>query len=331
MMNHSIYYHRGFDGVASAALVLKWLRFEGQPERVNLRPVDYDSPWTQTRLPGRSIVVDFMYHPDATQYWDHHDSTFPKTSWKNHYRLRQQRGDEHLHWDPQYPSCAALILDTILDLPTDARVRELVHWATVIDSAAYESPDSLFSATEPGIRINLALAGADDEFFDTLARSLATASLEDVSNEPQVREAVSTAQDLQERELFLFRQNMTIRDNLVVVADISSNVLNYSRYALYSVVLHQSRDRLKLLCMRNPWIEFEPVDLGKLCQQFGGGGHPRVGAVLFNLDELARARESLNVVAECLTMHASSSRAMLNAAVHYCPVNDSLTGGNRLF
>ena len=78
MMNHSIYYHRGFDGVASAALVLKWLRFEGQPERVNLRPVDYDSPWTQTRLPGRSIVVDFMYHPDATQYWDPHDSTFPR-------------------------------------------------------------------------------------------------------------------------------------------------------------------------------------------------------------------------------------------------------------
>ena len=322
-MGYSIYYHRDFDGIASAVLVMKWLKAAGAAEEFQLAPVDYDSPWVDLRLPYPSVVVDFMYHPDALHFWDHHRSPFTVPLWQQDYELRRARGAAGFCWNPDYPSCAALILDDLPNLQGDPLARELTHWATLIDSAAYDSPDTLFASREPAIELNLALAEGNDDFFNALVRALTEAGLESVSNDPQTRARIVAARNCQSAELAILEQRLQVWENVVVVADLSDTELKYSRYApyyfareaLYSVVLHRTPDHFKVLCMRNPWIEFESYDLGSLCQRFGGGGHLRVGAALFRFERLNEARDALTHISDTLTKDAKIKAPMANATI----------------
>jgi nanoRNase/pAp phosphatase (c-di-AMP/oligoRNAs hydrolase) len=50
----------------------------------------------------------------------------------------------------------------------------------------------------------------------------------------------------------------------------------------------------------NPWAPEEPeVNLAKICERYGGGGHARVGAISFNVNQHAAAiRASQEIVSE---------------------------------
>jgi hypothetical protein len=46
------------------------------------------------------------------------------------------------------------------------------------------------------------------------------------------------------------------------------------------------------------------VSIAKICERYGGGGHPVVGAVSLPADQLARAREVAGEIAEELARSA---------------------------
>jgi nanoRNase/pAp phosphatase (c-di-AMP/oligoRNAs hydrolase) len=50
----------------------------------------------------------------------------------------------------------------------------------------------------------------------------------------------------------------------------------------------------------NPWANSEPeVNLAKICERYGGGGHARVGAISFEVTQQQAAREAAQeIVAE---------------------------------
>lgn len=58
--------------------------------------------------------------------------------------------------------------------------------------------------------------------------------------------------------------------------------------------------RTKVSVGSNPWAPSEPThNLATICERYGGGGHPRVGAISFERDELEQARRVAHeVVAE---------------------------------
>ena len=295
MADLTIYLHRDFDGAASAALVLRWLRGRYDPKKIRLTTVDYGEPWKDIRLSQPCAVVDFLYHPDTTYFWDHHGSSFLSTAWVKDFDGRKGRR-EPVWYDPAEPSCASLIARTIPS-EDEEEVRDLVHWSIVIDAARYESVEQVFASREPALRINLALADAPEPFFVDVARGLSTGSLEQVA---ELRERFADAREIQLRELDYFRASIRYKDG-IVTADVTDELLRFSRYspyyfapeALYSVVLYREATRFKVLCMRNPWLEFESMDLGAVCQRFGGGGHRRVGAAAFPLSEKNRANAVL--------------------------------------
>src|SRR5262249_53891823 len=97
----SLYYHRDFDGVVSAAMLLSLL--ETTP---SLHPVDYHlkSYWASMRLDSPAAIVDFLFHPDATVWIDHHVQPFVLSEW----------ADLALHhkfyiWDVNALSCPPVI------------------------------------------------------------------------------------------------------------------------------------------------------------------------------------------------------------------------------
>jgi hypothetical protein len=70
--------------------------------------------------------------------------------------------------------------------------------------------------------------------------------------------------------------------------------------SVYSVGLSKSSFRVKVSVGSNPWAPQEPeVNLARICERYGGGGHARVGAISFNVNQHAAAiKASQEIVAE---------------------------------
>ena len=76
----------------------------------------------------------------------------------------------------------------------------------------------------------------------------------------------------------------------------------YYPEATYTIGLMRSSFRTKISVGTNPWSDRpseELVNLAKICERFGGGGHARVGAISFGAEEIQRGREvALGIVEE---------------------------------
>jgi hypothetical protein len=72
--------------------------------------------------------------------------------------------------------------------------------------------------------------------------------------------------------------------------------------AIYSIGLSRSSFRTKVSVGSNPWTTADPakmVNLAKVCERYGGGGHARVGAISFPPDKADEARAAAaEIVAE---------------------------------
>src|SRR5690606_22438087 len=68
---------------------------------------------------------------------------------------------------------------------------------------------------------------------------------------------------------------------------------------VYSVALIRMKQHFKISIGYNPWGPSErDHDIGRICQRFGGGGHPVVGAVSIPLGKLDDARAIVEQVIE---------------------------------
>ena len=56
---------------------------------------------------------------------------------------------------------------------------------------------------------------------------------------------------------------------------------------------------MKVSVGSNPWSKREPsVNLAKVCERYGGGGHARVGAISFDVTQNAAARKAAQEIVE---------------------------------
>ena len=63
--------------------------------------------------------------------------------------------------------------------------------------------------------------------------------------------------------------------------------------AVYSVTLSRQKAHYKLSIGYNPWCGVpRDREIAPICQRYGGGGHPVVGAASFPLSALAQARKA---------------------------------------
>jgi hypothetical protein len=69
--------------------------------------------------------------------------------------------------------------------------------------------------------------------------------------------------------------------------------------SIYSVGLSKSSFRVKVSVGSNPWAKSERlVNLAKICERYGGGGHARVGAISFDVNQHQAARQAANEIVE---------------------------------
>lgn len=186
-----LYFHSPcFDGIASAVLAsdfvetfLDWAIEDYCPVNYRLRPT-----WLEEPLPEQSAVVDFLYHPRAAFWADHHSTSFLSQEVREEY---DNKKTQYLAYDHKADSCAGLLwnhLKKSFDYRNNS-FADLVAWADKTDGARYSSVREAIGGTAPALILNYSLAYGDDHGYSTLlVRHLRSNSLESAARLPEVQE-----------------------------------------------------------------------------------------------------------------------------------------------
>jgi hypothetical protein len=306
-----IYLHKScFDGVVSAAAAATLLDLTMGKTADGIEPVDYavKKSWTKTFLSRDACVVDFLYHPMAEFWWDHHSTTFDSDEMLKNF---EEKKSAYIKFDPSARSCAGLILESAINLSVDLSptMLEAIHWADIIDSASYSSPDE--AVLHQPIARKIALSFAEDsssEYHDSLLRNIQLRSLAEIGEMEPFRTAIFRAQSRYSMGLSLMSSSIVSRlgiacYDLAVSTEIIDRMMPYliDPTARYSLGLIRRKGLINVTCNANPWHIENSVDLASIFKKFGGGGHRDVGSVLFSESESELARKTWDIVFSLLS------------------------------
>lgn len=309
-----VFYHdKCFDGACSAALFSRFYRerirddaefvFSGLLHRAG-------ALFDESKFDGdENAIVDFKYSssPKITWWFDHHQSAF--LSPEDAARFEQDQSNRKFY-DPDFRSCTKF-LATIAEQRfgfNPKPVTELIEWADIIDGALYEDPRSAVEMRAPAMKLTMVIEAAKDpDFVPRLIPLLAAKPLDRILQEPFVAELMPPLLERHERSIELMKGRTEFKEGTVFFDVTDQDLEGYNKFvpyylypdSIYSVGLSKSSFRTKVSVGSNPWArEDRLINLAKICERYGGGGHARVGAISFDVkqEEAARkaAREIVN-------------------------------------
>lgn len=313
-MKVKVFYHyKCFDGTASAAVFSRFYRdrihkdaefeFSGLVHRAGslFDEADFDG--------DENAIVDFKYSPSPkiTWWFDHHESAFLTPQDAEHYR-RSDKSQKF--YDPDYKSCTKFLAHVAeKKFGFDAKpVAELVEWADIIDGAQFSSAKMAVEMAEPALKLTMVVESTGDpSFHSRLIPLLVQEPLAKVIEEPFVATLIPPLMERHQKSIEILKQRSECK-NRTIYFDISDyNLEGYNKFvpyylhpdAVYSVGLSSSSFRIKVAVGSNPWAKKENmVNLAKICERYGGGGHARVGAISFPPDKANEARKAAEEIVQ---------------------------------
>jgi hypothetical protein len=310
-----VFYHeKCFDGACSAALFSRFYReriredvdfvFSGLVHRAGslFNEADFDG--------DENAIVDFKYSssPKITWWFDHHQSAFLSAEDAAHFERDQSN---RKFYDPDFKSCTAFLAMVAQQRFgfDPAPVADLIHWADVIDGALYADAKTAVEMQAPAMKLTMVIESAPDHrFVPNLIPLLATKPLGAILEEPFVAPLLPPLLRRHELSIAIMKQRTQCVDGTIFFDVTDQELEGYNKFvpyylhpeSIYSVGLSKSSFRVKVSVGSNPWAPSEPqVNLAKICERYGGGGHARVGAISFNPDQHAQAiRASQEIVRE---------------------------------
>jgi hypothetical protein len=309
-----VFYHdKCFDGACSAALFSRFYRerirddasfvFSGLLHRAG-------SLFDESHFDGdENAIVDFKYSssPKITWWFDHHESAFLSPADAAHFERDESN---RKFYDPAFKSCAsfiAMIAQQRFGFDP-APVADLVHWADIVDGALYADAKTAVEMQAPAMKLTMVIESAPDKFVPNLIPLLAVKPLSAILEEPFVAPLLSPLLRRHELSIEIMRQRTECVDGTIFFDVTDHDLEGYNKFvpyylhpeSIYSVGLSKSSFRVKVSVGSNPWAPEEPVvNLAKICERYGGGGHARVGAISFPVNQHAQAiRASREIVNE---------------------------------
>jgi hypothetical protein len=257
-----------------------------------------------------NAIVDFKYSssPNITWWFDHHESAFLTPSDAEHF---EQDQSNRKFYDPAFKSCTSFIAMIAQQRfgfdPTP--VADLVHWTDVIDGALYPDARTAVEMEAPAMKLTMVIESAPDHgFVPNLIPLLASKSLGEILQEPFVAPLLPPLLKRHELSIGILKERTECKDGTIFFDVTDHDLEGYNKFipyylhpeSVYSVGLSKSSFRVKVSVGSNPWAPQEPeVNLARICERYGGGGHARVGAISFNVNQHSAAiKASQEIVAE---------------------------------
>ncbi|HVM76981.1 MAG TPA: hypothetical protein VMU07_02415 [Candidatus Paceibacterota bacterium] len=302
-MIYDIYFHNDFDGRACAAVMLAFLRSRGD-DIEHFTPVNYYllEDWLDEKFfekhklfRGRRnppIIVDFLYHPAAAWWFEHHPTTFKKPEWEKRFRADRQH-----RLEPQYPSCCHLVcaaLQKDFAWKAPRHISELVKWLDVIDGAQYKSAKQTIELKEPALRVNEYIERQSHTKAENawLVKALSERPLASIANEPKVKQLIRFVKEQDKKGIAFYKKHATVVGRVCYIdrTDVDITFAHYTAQyvfpkAMYFVRLSDRDGQYHVNVGINPWPRSLRrrglVHVGNMLKPFKGGGHEGVGGVEF--------------------------------------------------
>jgi hypothetical protein len=311
-----LYHDHCFDGAASAAFFSRFIEGRFHPDAEFLF-TGLAHKASQLFEPGlfdgdENAIVDFKYSPDPRLTWwfDHHQSAF--LSREDEEQFRREANPRKLY-DPSSRSCTKFICKTAREkfgfhAPD---LDDLVFWADIIDGARYTDAKQAIELEAPAMKLTLVIEGVKGSgMVHKIIRWMRHKKLAEIIQEPEVLDAY---RPLFERHLWsidTIRQQAKCRNGVVSFDLTAYDFEGYNKFipyylfpdSTYTVSVSISSFRTKVSVGSNPWAPCEPKhNLASICERYGGGGHPRVGAISFATGAVEEARRVAEEVVEELS------------------------------
>ena len=314
-MRVRVFYHdKCFDWTCSAALFSRFYR-----ERIR-GDVEFEysgllhragTLFDENKFNGdENAIVDFKYSssPKITWWFDHHQSAFLSAADAEHF---EQDVSNRKFYDPDFKSCTGFIAMIAEErFGFDPRpIAELIRWADIVDGAMYDDAKSAVEMRAPAMKLTMAIeASTDRDFVKRLIPLLAYRSLDSILEEPFVAAILPPLLERHQRSIDILRQRSEEKDGTIFFDITDLDLEGYNKFipyylfpdSIYNVGLSKSSFRVKVSVGSNPWSKREPtVNLAKVCERYGGGGHARVGAISFDVNQSDAAHKAaLEIVEE---------------------------------
>jgi hypothetical protein len=319
-----VFYHdRCFDGASSAAL---FSRFYSERIRNDVKFVyagllhRAGSLFNEADFDGdENAIVDFKYSssPKITWWFDHHQSAFLSPEDADHF---EQDQSSRKFYDPDFKSCTSFIA-TIAEQRfgfNTAPVAELVEWTDIIDGALYPDAKTAVEMKDPATQLTMVIETTQEPgFIPRLIPLLANRPLAEAVAAPFVQPLVPPLIERHQQSIRILKERIESRDRTLFFDITDQDLEGYNKFipyylhpeSIYSVGLSKSTFRVKVSVGSNPWAPSPPrVNLAKICERYGGGGHARVGAVSFEVNQQTRARQAAHEIVEELRSSVRRTR-----------------------
>jgi len=307
-----LYHDHCFDGAASAAFFSRFVEARFYPgaefEYTGLAH-KADQLFEPEYFDGDvNAIVDFKYSTDPRLTWwfDHHQSAFLTPEDAEHYRL-DQTGRKM--YDPSFRSCTMYISTVARDRFhfSAPDLEELVKWADVIDGAQYKDAQEAVGLRAPATRLTLVIEGAPgSEVVQKIIRKMRSESLESIAADPEIEAIYRPLHERHLRSIDVIHKQSDCQDGVVYFDLVDDDLEGYNKFipyylfpqSTYTVSVSKSSFRTKVSVGSNPW-SLRPVkfNLASICERYGGGGHPKVGAISFPIGAIAQARTAAQEIA----------------------------------
>jgi hypothetical protein len=304
-----------FDGAASAALFTRFYETcVERPASIRYLGLTHGGGAKGSPFPDGAFdapvnaVVDFRYSPDPLLTWwfDHHISAFARPEDEAHFRADTSG---RRFFDPTARSCTKFMVDTaVARFGFDAApYSELVHWADIIDGAQFPDAATAVRLEEPALRVMTWLEhNRDPAATQRLILSLCDTPLERLGRADWIAGPLDPI--LREHEQTIDRVRQAGHDEHGVVEIdlmaggpvVPNKFIAYYLWpdARYTVLTTAGPERTKISVGSNPWSKHPRThNIARICERYGGGGHPVVGAVTLPAGQIDRAHEIATEIA----------------------------------
>jgi hypothetical protein len=312
-MLYDLYFHDDFDGRAAGAVMLSFLRSRGD-DIEHYVPVNYDilPQWSgegffkKNRLfrgkHNPAIVVDFLYHPKAAWWFDHHPTAFRNEAWRKRFKPSKFH-----HFGPEYKSACHLVeaaLKADFGWKPPKHFKGLVAWLDIYDGANYRSPGQTFDLRQPGLAIAAFIddKGRKEKYMTDawLVGQIVRKPLSVIAKDRKVKSILKAIEKKTEAGLLFYRKNLKVSGDVAFINLGSQNIgqLRFVPFYFhpklkYAVKLTRESDsHYHLVAGVSPWQRGESkIHIGEMLKKHfkGAGGHKTVGGAEFKTRKEALA------------------------------------------
>jgi len=310
-----LYHDHCFDGAASAAFFSRFIedRFHPQAEFVFTGMAHKASQLFEDSLfdGDENAIVDFKYSPNdnVTWWFDHHQSAFLSQEDAEHYE--KHKDSRRFYYDPTFRSCTGFIAKTTrekygYEAPDLAG---LVKWAEIIDGAQYRNAEEAVAMAAPAMKLTLVIeASKGSEMVQHIIREMRRRTLDEIICLPEVQKQFQPLYQRHVESIDIIRKEAQYERGTIYFDVSGYDMEGYNKFvpyslfpqSIYTVSVSIASFRTKVSVGSNPWAPAPPThNLATICERYGGGGHPRVGAISFPRGDVESARHvALEIVEE---------------------------------